>query len=137
MAFRGRRCRYFTRQKAREYGVTGWCRNTTDNKVRYLTFTLRCVTSSSSYTRRERGHHKQQRVYLVPVLQTVGKDQTLANRASMRVREQVEGEAQGEDDALQKFFKDVDDGPRHARVVQLTKEDRAVVEDETSFSVRH
>jgi len=54
-----------------------------------------------------------------------------------RVREQVEGEAQGEDDALQKFFKDVDDGPRHARVVQLTKEDRAVVEDETSFSVRH
>ncbi|GJN68474.1 hypothetical protein PLIIFM63780_001344 [Purpureocillium lilacinum] len=81
MAFRGRRCRYFTRQKAREYGVTGWCRNTTDNKV--------------------------------------------------------EGEAQGEDDALQKFFKDVDDGPRHARVVQLTKEDRAVVEDETSFSVRH
>ncbi|KAL3963987.1 hypothetical protein ACCO45_000991 [Purpureocillium lilacinum] len=73
--------RYFTRQKAREYGVTGWCRNTTDNKV--------------------------------------------------------EGEAQGEDDALQKFFKDVDDGPRHARVVQLTKEDRAVVDDETSFSVRH
>lgn len=66
-----------------------------------------------------------------------GKDQTLANRALTRVREQVEGEAQGEDDALQKFFKDVDDGPRHARVVQLTKEDRAVVEDETSFSVRH
>lgn len=25
--------RYFTREKARDYGITGWCRNTTDNKV--------------------------------------------------------------------------------------------------------
>ncbi|KAJ6446091.1 Acylphosphatase [Purpureocillium lavendulum] len=77
----GAASRYFTRAKAREYGVTGWCRNTDDNKV--------------------------------------------------------EGEAQGEDEALQKFFKDVDDGPRHARVVQLTKEDRLVVDGEESFSVRH
>ncbi|CAG9938149.1 unnamed protein product [Clonostachys rosea f. rosea IK726] len=25
--------RYFTQKRAREYGVTGWCRNTDDNKV--------------------------------------------------------------------------------------------------------
>ncbi|TQS32172.1 hypothetical protein Golomagni_07520, partial [Golovinomyces magnicellulatus] len=25
--------RYFTRERARELGITGWCRNTTDNKV--------------------------------------------------------------------------------------------------------
>lgn len=50
---------------------------------------------------------------------------------------QVEGEAQGEDDALDKFFKDVDEGPRHSTVVHLTKEDRDVVDGEASFSVRH
>ncbi|UNI14745.1 Acylphosphatase [Purpureocillium takamizusanense] len=72
--------RYFTREKAREYGVTGWCRNTSDNKV--------------------------------------------------------EGEVQGEDEALQKFFKDIDDGPRHAHVVQVTREDREAVDGEQSFSVR-
>ncbi|KAH6998133.1 hypothetical protein BKA56DRAFT_566905 [Ilyonectria sp. MPI-CAGE-AT-0026] len=27
--------RYFTRRRAQEYGVTGWCRNTPDNKVAY------------------------------------------------------------------------------------------------------
>ncbi|KND95362.1 Acylphosphatase [Tolypocladium ophioglossoides CBS 100239] len=73
--------RYFTQQRARDYGITGWCRNTPDNKV--------------------------------------------------------EGEAQGEDDALDSFFKDVDKGPRHAIVVQFTKEDRDVVDGESSFSVRH
>lgn len=25
--------RYFTRKKAQAYGLTGWCRNTDDNKV--------------------------------------------------------------------------------------------------------
>ncbi|VUC20536.1 unnamed protein product [Clonostachys rosea] len=25
--------RYFTQKRAREYGITGWCRNTDDNKV--------------------------------------------------------------------------------------------------------
>ncbi|KAJ2966145.1 hypothetical protein NQ176_g10285 [Zarea fungicola] len=25
--------RYFTRKKAQAYGLTGWCRNTSDNKV--------------------------------------------------------------------------------------------------------
>ncbi|ODA78791.1 hypothetical protein RJ55_06175 [Drechmeria coniospora] len=73
--------RVFTRQKARECGITGWCRNTTDNKV--------------------------------------------------------EGEAQGEDEALARFFKHVDNGPSHATVVRLTKEHRDLVEGEADFSVRH
>jgi len=71
---------YFTREKAQEYGITGWCRNTPDNKV--------------------------------------------------------EGEAQGKDDALNKFMKAVDQGPRGASVAQLTTEGRDVVEGESSFDVR-
>jgi hypothetical protein len=50
--------------------------------------------------------------------------------------EKVEGEAQGKDDALDKFLKDVDQGPRGAKVVQLTTEGRDVVEGESSFDVR-
>ncbi|KAH7162980.1 acylphosphatase [Dactylonectria estremocensis] len=72
--------RYFTRKRALEYGITGWCRNTPNNKV--------------------------------------------------------EGEAQGDDDVMIKFLKDVDNGPRHATVVRLDKEDRDVVEGEDSFEVR-
>ncbi|KAI9904926.1 hypothetical protein N3K66_001455 [Trichothecium roseum] len=72
--------RYFTREKAQEYGVTGWCRNTIDNKV--------------------------------------------------------EGEAQGDEAVLEKFMKDVDQGPRHAKVVKLTQEDREVKAGESSFEVR-
>ncbi|KAH7328952.1 Acylphosphatase-like domain-containing protein [Stachybotrys elegans] len=72
--------RYFTQKRAREYGVTGWCRNTSDKKV--------------------------------------------------------EGEAQADEDTLEKFFKDVDQGPSHARVVQVVKEDREPVEGESDFEVR-
>ncbi|KEY72556.1 hypothetical protein S7711_05627 [Stachybotrys chartarum IBT 7711] len=75
--------RYFTQKKAREYGVTGWCRNTNDKKA-----------------------------------------------------SKVEGEAQGADDVLSRFFKDVDEGPSHARVVQVVKEDRNAVEGEADFEVR-
>ncbi|KAI8684383.1 Acylphosphatase-like domain-containing protein [Fusarium keratoplasticum] len=71
--------RYFTRKKAREYGVTGWCRNTRDDTV--------------------------------------------------------EGEAQATEDILTKFLKDVDYGPRHARVTKVVKEDREIVEGEDSFDV--
>jgi acylphosphatase len=50
---------------------------------------------------------------------------------------QVEGEAQGEEDAIAAFLKHVDKGPRHAHVVKLDKEDREVVEGETEFEIRH
>ncbi|KAG8165237.1 hypothetical protein KVR01_005512 [Diaporthe batatas] len=49
----------------------------------------------------------------------------------------VEGEAQGNEDVLQTFLKDVDSGPAGAKVVKLEKEDRDVVEGETGFEVRH
>ncbi|KAF4973896.1 hypothetical protein FZEAL_9153 [Fusarium zealandicum] len=71
--------RYFTREKAREYGITGWCRNTTDSKV--------------------------------------------------------EGEVQGSEEVLTKFFKDVDNGPGHAKVTKVAKEDREVEEGESGFDV--
>ncbi|KAI8278055.1 Acylphosphatase [Colletotrichum sp. SAR11_57] len=72
--------RYFTQKRASEYGLTGWCRNTDNNKV--------------------------------------------------------EGEAQGEEDALKKLLKDIDDGPRSARVVKLDHEDRDLVDGEEGFLVR-
>lgn len=49
----------------------------------------------------------------------------------------VEGEAQGTDKNLTTFLKAVDDGPPHARVVQVTKEERDVVDGESAFEIRH
>ncbi|CAJ0545851.1 Ff.00g093240.m01.CDS01 [Fusarium sp. VM40] len=71
--------RYFTQKKAQEYGVTGWCRNTKDEKV--------------------------------------------------------EGEAQGNEEVLTKFFEDVDNGPRSARVTKVSQEERQLVDGENDFVV--
>ena len=49
---------------------------------------------------------------------------------------QVEGEAQGEEDALQKLLKDLDRGPTHARVAKLDKHDIELHEGETGFEIR-
>ncbi|ROW11582.1 hypothetical protein VMCG_01314 [Cytospora schulzeri] len=73
--------RFFVRKQATEYGLTGWVRNTPNNKV--------------------------------------------------------EGEAQGEDSIIKTFLKDVDAGPRGAKVVKLDTEDRDVLDGETGFEVRH
>ncbi|KAI0456629.1 acylphosphatase [Xylaria acuta] len=72
--------RNFTQREAAKLSVTGWCRNT-DN-------------------------------------------------------EKVEGEAQGNPDAIKQFLKAVDQGPRYARVVKLDKEDRELVDGESQFEVR-
>ncbi|VBB72845.1 Putative acylphosphatase [Podospora comata] len=72
--------RYFTRGRAAEHKLTGWVRNTDNNKV--------------------------------------------------------EGEAQGAEDTLSKFLKEVDKGPRGSQVVKLDKEDRGVVEGEEGFEIR-
>lgn len=49
---------------------------------------------------------------------------------------QVEGEAQGDDDIMQKFLKDIGQGPSHASVTKVVKEDRDVVEGDGPFAVR-
>ncbi|KAM0564380.1 hypothetical protein ACHAPJ_000593 [Fusarium lateritium] len=49
--------------------------------------------------------------------------------------ETVEGEAQASEDVLSRFFKDVDDGPRSARVTKVSQEDRQVVDGEDDFKV--
>lgn len=49
---------------------------------------------------------------------------------------QVEGEAQGDEESLKKFLKDVDEGPRSAKVVKLDQEERDLIEDEKDFLVR-
>ena len=48
----------------------------------------------------------------------------------------MEGEAQGEDDAIQQLVKDLGLGPSHAKVDKLEKDDIDSVEGETGFSVR-
>ncbi|KAK6213983.1 acylphosphatase [Colletotrichum tabaci] len=48
----------------------------------------------------------------------------------------VEGEAQGDEDALNKLLKDIDQGPRSAKVVKLDQEERDLVKDEKDFLVR-
>ena len=49
---------------------------------------------------------------------------------------QVEGEAQGTAEAVQRLLKDLDDGPRHAHVVKLEKQEIEGVDGEESFEVR-
>lgn len=49
----------------------------------------------------------------------------------------VEGEAQGDDDVIQTFLKDVDKGPAGSKVVKLDTEDRDVAEGEIGFELRY
>ncbi|CEJ90573.1 hypothetical protein VHEMI06346 [[Torrubiella] hemipterigena] len=49
----------------------------------------------------------------------------------------VEGEAQGGDEAMVKFLKDLHTGPQHAVVAKVTQEDRQTVEGEDTFAIRH
>ena len=51
-------------------------------------------------------------------------------------RKQVEGEAQGDENALEKFLQAIDYGPKYAHVVKLDHEDRVLVEDEKDFVIR-
>jgi acylphosphatase len=47
----------------------------------------------------------------------------------------VAGEVQGDEDGVRKLLKDINDGPRHAKVVKLEKTEIEVKEGETSFEV--
>jgi len=49
----------------------------------------------------------------------------------------VEGEAQGDEEGIKKFLKDIDKGPTHAHVVKLEKTDLDVKQGETGFEIRH
>ncbi|TFB06151.1 Acylphosphatase [Trichoderma ghanense] len=48
----------------------------------------------------------------------------------------VEGEAQGSEDVMQKFFEAIGKGPSSADVTKVVKEARDVVEGESTFQVR-
>jgi len=49
---------------------------------------------------------------------------------------QVEGEVQGEDEVLERFWKDIDQGPHHSQVDKVDKSDIEALEDEKAFVVR-
>jgi len=48
----------------------------------------------------------------------------------------VEGEAQGSEQALKQFMKELDSGPTHAHVVQLDQSPLEAKDSETGFDVR-
>ena len=60
----------------------------------------------------------------------------LLTRSILSIYVQVEGEAQGEENAMKQFLADVDKGPPHASVVKLEKHTRDLVDGETEFEVR-
>ncbi|KAI0483075.1 acylphosphatase [Xylariaceae sp. FL0804] len=72
--------RYFTANKAKELNITGWCRNTPNDKV--------------------------------------------------------EGEAQGDEDSIKQFLKEVNNGPPSAKVMKLDQESRDPQDGESKFEVR-
>lgn len=49
---------------------------------------------------------------------------------------QVEGEAQGDDDSIQKLLKDLNQGPSAAHVVKVEKSETETKEGESSFEAR-
>jgi len=49
---------------------------------------------------------------------------------------EVEGEAQGDEDGIQKLLTDLNRGPSHALVSKLDKSDIEIVDVETAFEVR-
>lgn len=54
----------------------------------------------------------------------------------LNLRVKVVGEAQGSPEAIKQFLEAINQGPQHARVVKLDKENRELVEDETQFEIR-
>lgn len=46
---------------------------------------------------------------------------------------QVEGEAQGDEESLQKFVKDINEGPKHAHVVKVERSTIDIKDGESSF----
>jgi len=49
---------------------------------------------------------------------------------------QVVGEAQGTEDSLKAYLKELGSGPRHAHVVKVEKEEVKTTEGESAFEVR-
>lgn len=49
---------------------------------------------------------------------------------------QVAGEAQGSEDSIKQYLKELDKGPRAAHVVKVEKEDIKTKEDCSSFDVQ-
>jgi acylphosphatase len=93
-----KRSRAFAQDKAQQYGLTGFVKNTSDGKVGE-------ESSDVSY----------------------GTGKQLADHS------QVAGEAQGDESSLQKFVKDIKEGPKHAHVVKVEKTLMDPKEGESSF----
>ena len=54
----------------------------------------------------------------------------------MKIAAQVSGEAQGSEDGIKAFLKEINNGPRAAHVVKVEKEEIRVKSEESSFNVQ-
>jgi len=68
--------------------------------------------------------------------QQQGESHSLKTQEYLLTQGQVEGEVQGEDEILEIFWKDVDQGPRRSRVDKVDKSEIDTLEEETVFEVR-
>ena len=59
-----------------------------------------------------------------------------ASSAAHTEHDQVEGEAQGDEESIKKYFKDLSSGPSAAHVVKVEKSDQDAKDDESSFEVK-
>ena len=100
--------RVFTVEKAQGYGLTGYVKNTTDGKVPPF----------------------RSRIHQTSIPQT--RSQIQADRRVSKVI----GEAQGDEQDLKSFLKDINDGPKYAHVVKVEKTVMDVLEDESTFEKR-
>lgn len=65
-----------------------------------------------------------------------GKCVLLISLLFSKQKEQVEGEAQGDSDSLQKFFQHVNKGPRLSHVTKVEKKELPAQEDDGHFGLR-
>ena len=61
---------------------------------------------------------------------------TLSSALLMDNTVQVSGEAQGSEDGIKAFLKEINNGPRAAHVVKVDKEEIGVKDGESSFNVQ-
>ena len=108
----------FTQKRAAQFDLKGWVKNTSCGRVR----------TSPPYSPLTNEPH-QCTVHTTAF--TLGVHQTPTNTHS-----QVEGEAQGPDEAIQNLLKEINNGPRLAHVVKVEKKGIALQEGESQFGVK-
>lgn len=130
--------RYFTRKRATSHEITGWVRNTSDEKVSGLGRSVgrhHCNKSTSM-------HDRKSYIYIytsIPTYLCIKVPPTHATKSipcSLAQHLQVQGEAQGSSDHISKFVTELNKGPSHSSVRDVETSNIEVVDGETGFQVK-